>query len=78
MTTKHDMVLCGKLYPAGTLVEVLSWDDPLVLAVFPDMKKISISKFVAVKFPDRDHATIGLSKSFTHYGERFTSAKSRK
>lgn len=72
MTTKHDVVLCGKLYPAGTLVAVLSWDDPLVLAVFPEMRPCDHTTFVAVQFPRRDHATIGLAKSFTHYGEKFS------
>ena len=74
MTTKHDIVICGNLYPAGTLVTVLAWDDPLVLAVFPDMQPNDQSIYVAVQFPGRRHATIGLAKSFTHYGEKFSSS----
>jgi len=72
VTTKHDILLCGHLYPAGTLVEELKKDDPRVLAIFPDMQFRITSTLVAVRFLDRETATIGLKKSFTHYGERFT------
>ncbi len=66
---KFDVGLCDKVYKRGTQVEVLDASDPLVQNIFPNIKSNSESKFIAVKFPDRNHATICLAKQIEFSGE---------
>lgn len=63
--TEYPIVVAGKLYPAGTVVEVLSKNDKLVLDKFPSMQDNKHSNLIAVKFADRDTCSIGLKKFFT-------------
>ncbi len=58
-------MIAGKLYPKDTVVEVLDADHPLVQRVFPSVKANIGSSLIAVRFLDRDHVTVGLTKSFT-------------
>ena len=62
--TKYIIVIAGKVYPQGTIVDVLSMDDILVKSQFPNIKSNPNSNQLAVKFPDRNHVSIGLKKSF--------------
>ncbi len=61
---RHPMKISGTLWPKGTVVERLSADHPLVQLVFPGIKANLGSGLIAVRFPNRTHATIALAKSF--------------
>lgn len=69
LKTKHPIKVANQIYPKETLVERLSADHPLVQKVFPNMKTNSDSKFIAVRFLDRNHATLGLSKDFCNHAD---------
>lgn len=62
--TKYPTTVGNMLYPIGTIVEVLKPNDPLISAIFPSIRYNTNSKQIAVKFPDRNHASIGLEKQF--------------
>ena len=62
--TKYPIVISGKVYPVGTVVDVLKADDPLVTSVFPAISAKPNSPQIAVRFPNRRHVSIGLRKSF--------------
>ena len=61
---KHAISVAGMIYPKDTIVEKLDAAHPLVQQIFPEIQSNPNSTLVAVKFPGRDHATIGLAKSF--------------
>lgn len=58
MKIKYPTKVGRTLYPAGTVVELLTATDILVKKDYPDIQYKEGSRQVAVKFPDREHMTI--------------------
>jgi hypothetical protein len=55
---RYPIRVAGTMHPAGTLVEVVAADDPVVQRDWPGMRYREGSTQVAVRFPDRDRVTI--------------------